>query len=130
MESKIDIKDLRVGSILLKSLKSGNGRKRIVKIDKYDLIHILNETGPFNYESVALTEEILVNKCGFSSITESSAGIRYGIVKDHVFSSDLTLTFWKTTENAGKFFRDNMEIDSVHIIQNILWDLAKIEITL
>jgi len=135
----INSKDLRIGSWVYDPINKRNCRIVALRAG-YQNPPIVDNNGNGEPESslsscdylnpIPLSEEILVNKCGYSIITESSAGIRYGIVKDHVFNSDLTLTFWKTTDNAGKFFRGNIEIDSVHILQNLLWALAKIEITL
>ena len=64
MESKLTAEELRIGNYVLKSLKSGQGRKIIDKIGVQDLIRIREDIGCFNYECIPLTEEILL-KCGF-----------------------------------------------------------------
>lgn len=79
-------------------------------------------------QPIPLDESWLI-RAGFSVITESSAGKRYGYVINGVFSSDLTLIFWKTTENAGKFFRSNLEIKFVHQLQNLFFALTGTELT-
>ena len=80
------------------------------------------------FQPIKLTEEWLL-KLGFSVITENSAGKRYGYVIDGIFSSDLTFTFWKTTKEAGKFFRGDLELKSVHQIQNLYFALTGRELT-
>lgn len=44
----------------------------------------------------------------YSVISESSAGFKYGFVINHIFGSDLTFVLWKTTKDAGKFFRGDL----------------------
>ena len=82
-----------------------------------------------NLNPIMLNEEWLL-KFGFSVINESSAGKRYGYVINGVFSSDLTFTFWKTTKEAGKFFRGDLELKSVHQLQNIYFALVNSELQL
>lgn len=78
---------------------------------------------------IPLTEEWLV-KFGFSILTENSAGKQYGYVVDHVFDSNLTLTYWETTKDAGKFFRGKLEIKLVHQLQNLFFALTGEELEL
>ena len=52
--------DLRLGNYVLKSLKSGNGRKIEVKIDLGDFIRICDGSELYNFEPILLTEEWLV----------------------------------------------------------------------
>ena len=79
-------------------------------------------------EPIPLTEEWLL-KFGFSVINESSAGKRYGYVINGVFNSGLTFTFWKTTKEVGKFFRGDLELKSVHQLQNLYFALTGAELT-
>lgn len=81
------------------------------------------------FNPIPLTEEWLL-KFGFSVINENSAGKRYGYVIGGVFSSDLTFTFWKTTIESGKFFRRDLELKSVHQLQNLYFALTNEELTL
>jgi hypothetical protein len=78
---------------------------------------------------IPLTEKIIEN-LGFSVITENSMGKRYGYVIDGIFSSDLTFTFWKTTKEAGNFFRGDLQLKSVHQIQNLYFALTGEELVL
>jgi hypothetical protein len=125
MESKIDIKDLRVGSILLKSLKSGRGVKRIEKIGLADLINIEHGKSVFEFESVALTSDILV-KAGFIEVPSEYP-------EHHPWSTfvlegiGITMPYFEFVINEDE---DMVEVKTVHHLQAILWDLAKIEITL
>jgi hypothetical protein len=76
---------------------------------------------------IPLTEEWLL-KFGFSVINENSAGKRYGYVIGGIFSSDLTFSFWKTTKESGKFFRRDLELKSVHQLQNVYFALIGSEL--
>lgn len=95
----------------------------LVKIDARSIFDIWDNKGLKNYTQVPLTEKWL-NDLGFSVISESSAGKRYGYVIDGIFSSDLTFIFWKTTKEAGKFFRCNLELKSIHQVQNLYFALT------
>lgn len=81
------------------------------------------------FEPITLTEEWLL-KLGFSLITETSAGIRYGYVVNGIFNSDMTFIFWKTTKEKGKFFRKDLELKYVHQLQNLYFALTGEELTL
>ena len=84
----------------------------------------VNDEIPFHaIYGITLTEEWLLN-FGFSVINENSAGKRYGYVIDSVFSSDLIFTFWKSTKEKGKFFRADLELNSVHQLQNLYFALT------
>lgn len=80
-----------------------------------------------NFEPIPLTEERLL-KFGFSVIEENSVGKRYGYVVDGVFSYDLSITFWKSTKEKGKLFKGNLELKSVHQLQNIFFALKDEEL--
>jgi hypothetical protein len=56
----IEPTSLRLGNLVYKSLKSGQGRTNICTIDIYELIRIVEDTGSFNYEPIPLTEELLL----------------------------------------------------------------------
>jgi hypothetical protein len=88
--------------------------------------HPLTEEVDF-LKPIPLTEEWVL-KLGFSVISENSAGKRYGYVIGGIFSSDLTFTFWKTTKESGKFFRIDLELKSVHQLQNIYHALTGLEL--
>jgi len=66
----MEANELRIGNYILKSLKSGNGRKINDKIGVQDIVRIYENTGSFNYESIPLTEEWLL-KFGFKIIDDN-----------------------------------------------------------
>jgi hypothetical protein len=123
----IQINELRIGNLIQEG--------KIEQID--NSIDEVYYSGDGYYQSnyccnlnpIMLNEEWLL-KFGFSVINESSAGKRYGYVINGVFSSDLTFTFWKTTKEAGKFFRGDLELKSVHQLQNIYFALVNSELQL
>lgn len=82
-----------------------------------------------NISGIPLTEEWLL-KCGFNTVTESSAGKRYSIVENHIFNNDLTVVYWKTTSNAGKIMRGDLQIKNVHQLQNLVFALTDAELTI
>ena len=138
---KIDIKDLRVGSWVL---DRGGKRLRIdrfygnkIECDVKGMPDKDPDTGiklyyhPYTEEidylqPVALTEEILV-KAGFKNITKEwfpdkcylieVDGVRY-----HYWMNEKTL--YRAEESYLA------KVETLHHLQAILWDLAKIEITL
>lgn len=119
---QLQIEDLRVGNYLYND-------GVIVKIDARTIFDIWDDKGLKKYKPIPITEELLL-KVGLSTINENSAGKRYGYVVNGIFNSDLTFTFWKTTKEAGKFFRGDLELKSFHQIQNIYWDLSNIKLKL
>jgi hypothetical protein len=80
------------------------------------------------YEPIPLTEEWLL-KFEFSTTTENSAGKTYSYVRNGIFSSDLSFTYWTTTKEKGKFYRGDLEIKHVHQLQNIYFSLTGEELT-
>lgn len=53
----IQATELRIGNLIEKSLKSGQGRKIIDKVGIQDIVRIFENTGSFNYETIPLTED-------------------------------------------------------------------------
>ena len=56
--------ELRIGNLVYKSLKSGQGRTVINPIGCQDIVRIFEDIGSFNYAPIPITEDILL-KCGF-----------------------------------------------------------------
>ena len=56
--------ELRIGNMVYKSLKSGQGRTVINPIGCQDIVRIFEDIGSFNYAPIPITEDILL-KCGF-----------------------------------------------------------------
>lgn len=52
--------ELRIGNLVYKSLKSGNGRKLENRIGCQDIVRIEENIGSFNYEPIEITEEWLL----------------------------------------------------------------------
>lgn len=126
----IQINELRIGNLIER-----NGIIATIEIinNELDEVYFLGKDfyhSDFccNLNPIPLTEEWLV-KLGFSVINENSAGKRYGYIIDGIFSSDLTFTFWKTTKQAGNFFRGDLQIKHVHQLQNLHFALTGAELT-
>jgi hypothetical protein len=127
---ELDKYDLRIGSLVKRTNKLTKEALtyELVASDFTDIAHN-RENSSFIYEAIPITEELLL-KVGLSTINENSEGKRYGYVVNGIFKSDLTFTFWKTTKEAGKFFRRDLELKSFHQVQNIYWDLSNIKLKL
>jgi len=125
-------KEFRIGNLInYRIVDEMDYRKEWLEVSEidYDDLRIIGAKHEMNqdYQIIELTEKWL-ERLGFSVINESSAGKRYGYVIDGIFSSDLTFTFWKTTKEAGKFFRGDLELKSVHQIQNLYHALTGSEL--
>ena len=51
--------ELRIGNLVSKSLKSGNGRTLIDKVGPQDIVRIYENISHFNYHPILITEEWL-----------------------------------------------------------------------
>jgi len=111
--------ELRIGNYL----NTPNGMKRVstISVDGWS-IHTESEPIP-------LSEEWLF-RFGFSVINENSSGKRYGYVINGIFSSDLTFVYWTTTKLKGRFFRGDLELKSIHQLQNLYYALTGTELIL
>jgi len=124
--------ELRIGNLInYRIVDKMDERKEWIEVSEidYDDFRIIGAKHEMNqdYQIIELTEKWL-ERLGFSVINESSAGKRYGYVINGIFSSDLTFTFWKTTKEAGKFFRGDLELKSVHQLQNLYFALTNEEL--
>jgi hypothetical protein len=72
----IQAKELRIGNLVTKSLKSGNGRKLDSRIGCEDIVRIYNNTGSFFYDPIPITEEWLL-KFGFEKCKNNWYNIKY-----------------------------------------------------
>jgi hypothetical protein len=124
--------ELRIGNLVIKSLKSGNGRKIEAEIGHADIARIFEKTGSFNYEPIPLTEEWLV---------------RFGFIYDPTIAKQ-NQSYWDKYGNQrifslakyeeGLFFEDiviggdiyKTEIKHVHQLQNLYFALTGTELTL
>jgi len=124
--------ELRIGNLInYRIVDKMDERQEWIEVSEIDYndLRILGIKDEINqdYQRIELTEKWL-ERLGFSVINESSAGRRYGYVIDGIFSSDLTFTFWKTTKEAGKFFRGDLELKSIHQLQNLYFALTDKEL--
>ena len=102
----IQATELRIGNLIEKSLKSGQGRKIIDKVGVQDIVRIFENTGPFNYEPIPLTEDWLV-RFGFELFP-------WGFVKDKLLVRHSgTAKFWIEFGNGLR-----KELEHVHRLQN------------
>jgi hypothetical protein len=112
--------DLRVGSILNVSLKSGQGRTLESAIRIHDLVNIYENSGSFNYEPIPLTEEWLL-KFGFE-ITSLAMHTKYDKGEISLLTrngSGIFLTYYQSTK-----------IKYVHHLQTLYWCLCGEELTI
>jgi hypothetical protein len=116
--------ELRIGNLVEKSLKSGQGRKLIDKIGCQDIVRLFENTGSFNYEPIPLTEEWLL-KFRF----ERSNRIDLGELKPCYAIFSLAVMI-----RHNSFFIDwiggNTEIKHVHQLQNLYFALTGEELTI
>lgn len=125
--------ELRCGNLIFGPLDE---IMKIVLIDDtccppYLYAHCINDKGhgQNGFHPIPITEEWLL-KFGFEKISENSSGKMFGYVINDVFSSDLSFVFWKTTNQAGKFFRHGLELKTVHQLQNLYFALTQKELEL
>ena len=112
------INELRIGN----KLKHGGV---VVDIDARSIFDIWDNDGitKLGYEAIPFTEDWL-SKFGFTVITEGSTGRAYAYIINNSFSSDLVFTFWNKSKYKGKIFRNDLEIKSVHQLQNLYFSLT------
>jgi len=70
---------------------------------------------------ILLTEHMLNKACGFTVVTFSSAGNKYGYIVNHVFNGALTFIVWKYGKDEGKVLSGNRHFDSLHKLQNYFY---------
>jgi hypothetical protein len=116
VSGSVTASELRIGNLV----KAPSGINVIIK-EGLDLDFLKG------YKLIKLTEE-WVCEFGFSTTNDSSAGKRYSYVINGVFNSDLSFTFWKTTKEKGRFFRGDLELKSVHQLQNLYFALTGSEL--
>jgi hypothetical protein len=94
--------ELRIGNWVLKSLKSGNGRKIEGQIGCQDIVRIFENIGSFNYEPIPLTEEWLV-RFGFDHClngwwcSKELINVKlskHGVIEVFLSGSDTDLAFY------------------------------------
>jgi hypothetical protein len=113
----MNAQEFRIGNLIEKSLKSGQGRKLIDKIGCQDIVRIFENTGSFNYEPISLTEEWFL-KLGF--------GLRpWGWVNKEA-DRGLRITVHNNFEREGN---TSLKIQYVHQLQNLYYALTGVELS-
>ena len=110
--------ELRIGNLVEKSLKSGNGRKVFDKIRISDINHIYEKDGSFNYEPIPLTEEILL-KCGF---------YKTGISELYYPTDTINISWVENDPTVIEINDENIycyivNCEYLHILQNVFFAL-------
>ena len=120
----IQANELRIGNLVEKSIKSGQGRTLICKIGCEDIVRVFENIGSFNYNPIPLTEEWL-KKLGF--------------VYDDMSDTDDDNTWYHLDIGTVKFHSDKscnfesvycgvnmtkLEFKNVHKFQNFVFDLT------
>jgi hypothetical protein len=113
----VSVADLRIGNYLLKSLKSGNGRKINDKIGVQDIVRIYEKTGSFNYELIPITEEWLL-KFGFVS----------NPYQDRYEKGDIDVECDKTKGETVLWLSGAPHIKYIHQLQNLYYILTGLEL--
>jgi hypothetical protein len=127
---------LRIGNYLQSKQWGGIGQIEGIEVfeDFWQVkakgyVHDVVEGKYFDLEPIPISEDVLI-RCGYTMIQKSSAGKVWAFVVDGVFSSDLKIIEWKTTERSGKFYRGELEIKGLHHLQNIVYFLTGHELEL
>ncbi len=123
--------DLRVGSILNVSLKSGQGRTLESAIRIHDLVNIYENSGSFNYEPIPLTEEWLL-KFGFTNDYESMFRKCFVLTtQEMAFVYNLSKQEKELSTFEIKGLNINLErVNHVHQLQNLYFALTGEELTI
>ena len=123
----MNAKELRIGNLVYKSLKSGNGRKIECKTNMHDLLRI-EEDRIFNYEPIEITEEWLL-KFGFENV--HTDWFYKDIVKtnSYQFCFNICLSNGKITLDSGFDENSIIKLKYVHQLQNLYFALTGAELT-
>lgn len=114
--------DFRIGNLVKKSLKSGNGRKVICEIGYADIQRIHEDTGSFNYDPIQITEKWLL-KFRFEKIDHRIDGIIYK--KSWLRFNE----YFKVKDWMGGYI-DSNNCKYVHQLQNLYFALTGEELTI
>jgi hypothetical protein len=119
--------ELRIGNLVIKSLKSGNGRKVFSKIGCQDIVKIVEGIGSFNYEPILLNEHILLFSLGFNNAYKKGyVGIDFKN-QDFVLTEPLVLGEFQTKYafqyNVGRWSKFK-EFTYVHELQNFYYEMT------
>jgi len=128
----IQANELRMGNLVYKSLKSGQGRTVINPIGCQDIVRIFEDIGSFNYAPIPLTEDILI-KCGFEhGVIERSLSIELG--NDTILYDDLSCDRMYIMQEMEGERPDCMSIPQdikyLHQLQNLYFALTQKELTI
>ena len=110
--------ELRIGNLVYKSLKSGQGRTVINPIGCQDIVRIFEDIGSFNYAPIPITEDILL-KCGFE-YDFISYNLHFGI--------DWHNGVLRFSQGKGKTIF--LPCTHLHQLQNLYFALTQKELTI
>ena len=117
--------ELRIGNMVYKSLKSGQGRTVINPIGCQDIVRIFEDIGSFNYAPIPLTEDILL-KCGATSVIFTR--------NNEISSFDIGDLMFEKEENGYCVFGSEWTIGKpfhhLHQLQNLYFALTQKELTI
>lgn len=108
----MEVRELRIGNLVEKSIKSGQGRTLICKIGCEDIVRVFENIGSFNYNPITLTEEWLL-KAGAEAYefdhkpSQYRIGDRLIVVRDGCFYE----------------YGTNLKLEFVHRFQNLFFEL-------
>ena len=120
--------ELRIGNLVYKSLKSGQGRTVINPIGCQDIVRIFEDIGSFNYAPIPLTEDILL-KCGFEIR-------KYGLSKDYYIGINeitkdwLFYIVWLNDFEYPFYMNGRHQVKCLHQLQNLYFALTQKELTI
>ena len=117
--------ELRIGNMVYKSLKSGQGRTVINPIGCQDIVRIFEDIGSFNYAPIPLTEDILF-KCGATSVIFTT--------NNEISSFDIGDLMFEKEVNGYCVFGSEWTIGKpfhyLHQLQNLFFCLCGKELTI
>lgn len=117
-ETTIQAKDLRIGNLVYKNLKSGQGKTLIDTIGCQDIVRIFEDNGSFNYSPIPLSEDVLP-KLDFEQTYKSKFRLQFTHKTDFRFGVEWNLA-------TGDFFvrfrgQELRHILTVHQLQNLFF---------
>ena len=123
--------ELRIGNMVYKSLKSGQGRTVINPIGCQDIVRIFEDIGSFNYAPIPITEDILL-KCGFEKHSNSNEFWNLYTLKNGWYISQALHIEDSAGVNFGCFYWSGefIEIKHLHQLQNLFFCLCGKELTI
>jgi hypothetical protein len=120
--------ELRIGNLIYKRLKSGNGRTITGEVGCQDVVRIFEGIGSFIYEPILLSEDWLL-KFGFKKSTAGEGGDNY---VEYYEISNLVVCNWGDGFIMSNSFSHGIRVDLkyVHQLQNLFFAITGKELEL